>query len=63
MFHGSALLTRDLDVCVVPSVDNVARLRDTFRALHPTYRQSAQRLSFLDHPDPCTALDSLYLQT
>jgi predicted nucleotidyltransferase len=63
MLHGSALLTRDLDVCVVLSAENLARLRDTFRALHPTHRQSAQRLSFLDNPDPGTALENLYLQT
>lgn len=63
MLHGSALLTRDLDVCLVLTANNVARLREVFRALHPTHRHTPQRLSFLDSPGPDTALDNLYLQT
>ena len=30
VLHGSALVTRDLDVCVVLSAENVARLRESF---------------------------------
>jgi len=63
VLHGSALLTRDLDVCVVLTAENVARLRSVFRDLHPVHRQTPQRLSFLDNPQPGTALANLYLQT
>ena len=61
--HGSALLTRDLDVCTVLTAENVAKLRKVFRDLQPTHRFTPQRLSFLDNPDPGTALNNLYLQT
>lgn len=63
MLHGSALLTRDLDVCAILTADNLEKLRDTFRDLHPTHRQTSQRLSFLDNPDRGISLKSLYLQT
>jgi hypothetical protein len=63
MLHGSALLTRDLDVCAVLTAANVAKLRDTFRDLNPTHRFTPQRLSFLDNPDTGVSLKNLYLQT
>ncbi len=63
MLHGSALLTRDLDVCLVLSADNVGRLREIFCELHPTHRHTPQRLSFLENPPGETTLDNLYLQT
>lgn len=63
MLHGSALLTRDLDVCAVLTETNVAKLRETFRDLNPTHRFTTQRLSFLDNPDPGVPLKNLYLQT
>lgn len=63
MLHGSALLTRDLDVCAGLTAANVSKLRDTFRDLNPTHRFTPQRLSFLDNPDPGVSLKNLYLQT
>ncbi|MCP5327810.1 MAG: hypothetical protein R3E75_09885 [Steroidobacteraceae bacterium] len=63
MLHGSALVTRDLDVCVVLSGENVARLREVSRDLQPRHRFSSPKLSFLDSPDPGVALDNLYLET
>lgn len=61
--HGSNLLTRDLDVCAVLSAENVDKIRDAFRDLHPTHRMTPQRLSFLENPDRGTELENLYLQT
>ena len=63
MLHGSALLTRDLDVCAVLTAHNVDKLRDVFRELHPTHRMTPQRLSFLDNPEPGADLRNLSLQT
>lgn len=63
MLHGSSMLTRDLDVCMVLTDANVAKLRSTFRHLHPIHRQTTQRLSFLDTPDPGVPLKNVYLQT
>ncbi|HEU5134424.1 MAG TPA: hypothetical protein VFU13_04695 [Steroidobacteraceae bacterium] len=63
MLHGSSLLTRDLDVCAVLTADNLDKLRETFGDLHPTHRLTPQRISFLENPEPGTALKNLYLQT
>lgn len=63
MLHGSTLLTRDLDVCVLLSGENVARLRDVFRDLKPRHRFSSPKLSFLDNPEPGVALNNLHLET
>lgn len=52
MLHGSSMLTRDLDVCAVLGDTTISRLRTAFRGLNPTHRQTPQRPSFLDNPDP-----------
>ena len=63
MLHGSSLLTRDLDVCAVLTAENVGKLRDTFRELHPFHRLTPQKLSFLDNPEPGVEVRNLYLRT
>jgi len=63
MLHGSSMLTQDLDVCAVLTDASVAKLRAAFRDLHPVHRQTPQRLSFLDTPDPGVPLKNVYLET
>lgn len=63
VLHGSSLVTRDLDVCAVLTGQNVERLRDIFRELHPVHRPTPQKLSFLDSPDPEVEVRNLYLRT
>ena len=63
VLHGSTLVTRDLDVCTILSPEAIARLREIFRDLRPRHRFTSQKLSFLDNPDPGTALNNLYLET
>lgn len=63
MLHGSTLVTRDLDVCVVLSAENVARIREVFHDVRPRHRFSSPKLSFLDNPEPGVALNNLYLET
>jgi predicted nucleotidyltransferase len=63
MLHGSSLVTRDLDVCAVLTRENVAKLREMLRDLHPTHRLTPQKLSFLDNPDPNVEVRNLYLRT
>lgn len=50
MLHDSSLVTRDLDVCAVLTLENVKKLRNAFRKLHPFHRLTPQKLSFLDNP-------------
>jgi hypothetical protein len=63
MLHGSSLVTRDLDVCVVLTAENVQKLRHAFQDLHPAHRLTSQKLSFLDNPDPGVEVHNLYLRT
>lgn len=63
MLHGSSLVTRDLDVCAVLTAENVQKLRDSFRELHPVHRLTPQLLSFLDNPEPGVEVRNLYLRT
>jgi predicted nucleotidyltransferase len=63
ILHGSSLTTRDLDVCALLTQENVSKLREIFRDLHPIHRLSAQKISFLDNPAPEVKLNSLYLGT
>ena len=63
ILHGSTLVTRDLDVCVVLSPENVEHLRETLCDLQPRHRFTPQKLSFLDSPEPGVALKNLYLET
>ena len=63
VLHGSSLVTRDLDVCAELTGQNLQRLRDAFRDLHPVHRIGPERLSFLEVPGPGASLRNLYLQT
>jgi len=63
VIHGSALVTRDVDVCAVLSAENVARIRAAFAGLNPVHRQTHRLLSFLEHPAPGQPLVNLYLKT
>lgn len=61
--HGSAYLTRDVDICAVLTDENIARLRQALGDWHPTHRMTPQRLSFLQHPPEGQPVNNLYLQT
>jgi hypothetical protein len=63
VLHGSAIVTRDLDICAVLTPENVERLRDTLKDLNPLHRMTPQRLSFLNVPKPGESVKNLYLQT
>src|SRR5580658_5265839 len=63
VLHGSALVTRDLDICAVLSPENIDRLRETLKDLNPQHRMTPQRLSFLQVPRPGEVVNNLYLQT
>ena len=61
--HGSALITRELDVCAVLTPENVALLRRALAEWNPKHRMTPQKVSFVDHPQPDVELKTLYLQT
>lgn len=63
VLHGSALVTRDLDICAVLTPENIERLRATLKDLNPLHRMTPQKLSFLQVPKPGEQINNLYLQT
>jgi predicted nucleotidyltransferase len=63
VLHGSSLMTRDLDVCVLLTQENVTKLREVLHDLRPVHRLSGQKLSFLDNPAPDVPVNNLYLGT
>lgn len=63
VLHGSALVTRGLDICAVLTPANVKRLREALKDLNPRHRMTPQPLSFLQVPKPGEAVTNLYLRT
>lgn len=63
VLHGSSLVTRDLDICLVLDTHSVARLREVLADLHPLHRPASRGLSFLDNPEIGAPLKNLYLAT
>ncbi|MEO8314035.1 MAG: nucleotidyltransferase [Pseudomonadota bacterium] len=63
VLHGSSMVTRDLDVCANLNGENLQKLRDALRDLHPVHRIGPARHSFLETPEPGASLNNLYLQT
>jgi len=61
--HGSALVTRDLDICAVLTPENVGRLRKALADLNPVHRMTPQRLSFMSVPAQGEPVQNLYLDT
>lgn len=62
VIHGSAYMTRDLDVCAVLTAETVEKLREIFAEWHPKHRMTPQRLSFLEFPKS-GPVQNLYLET
>lgn len=63
VLHGSALVTRDLDICAVLTPANIERLRVALKDLNPKHRMTPQALSFLQVPKPGEGANNLYLRT
>jgi len=60
--HGSSLVTRDLDICMVLSTDAVEKLRTVLAPWNPKHRMTPQSLSFLEFPKT-GPVQNLYLRT
>jgi hypothetical protein len=63
VFHGVPLVTRDVDVCLPFTKENLARLETAVADLHPYHRQTPQRLPFSVEVDFPRGLRNLYLRT
>jgi predicted nucleotidyltransferase len=61
--HGSSYVTRDIDLCLMLSEENIAHLRQALADLNPRHRMTPQRLSFLTYPPVGQPVQNLYLVT
>lgn len=61
--HGSSYLTRDVDICVILTDENIAKLRRALGEWNPKHRMSPQKLSFLSYPPAGQPLNNVHLQT
>ena len=61
--HGSALLTRDVDVACRMEPDNLIRLFEALESLRPVHRMTPQRLPFTRGQAEQGGLNDLYLST
>jgi len=63
VLHGVTLVTQDLDVCCRFSPENLWKLENAVRDLHPLHRQTPQRLPFVLDARLALELKNLYLRT
>jgi hypothetical protein len=61
--HGSSEVTKDVDICIVFSAENLERLRRALGDANPVHRMTHQKISFLRHPAAGEPVHTLYLQT
>lgn len=63
LLHGSALLTRDVDVVCRMDADNLTRLYEAFAELHPVHRMTPDRRPFTREQAERGDRKNLYLTT
>jgi hypothetical protein len=63
VFHGVPLVTRDIDICLPLTEENLRRLEAALADLHPVHRQTPQRLPFSVAADYQRGLKNIYLRT
>lgn len=63
VLHGCNQSTRDIDICLVLSPEQIQSLRDVLKPLHPRHRMTTEKLSFFTEPKDVTGIKNLYLST
>ncbi|TVQ76320.1 MAG: nucleotidyltransferase [Bradymonadales bacterium] len=64
LIHGTSRVTRDLDICLSMSEDDLEKLRELLRPYNPKHRRNPkEKLSFLDVPQNFQGWKNLYLET
>src|SRR5215831_12172942 len=60
--HGATLVTRDVDICCRFSEENLRRIQNALRDVHPVHRLRPD-LPLILTPEQCERLKNLYLKT
>ena len=64
VFHGASQVTKDIDVCMLTSPDQIRKLRGCLSELHPKHRMNPSfKPSFLTHPTDLGGVQNIYLET
>lgn len=64
VIHGSSHVTKDLDIAMLMSEDNIEELRRILKNLHPRHRMNpSHKASFLEEPKGISGLKNIYLET
>lgn len=62
--HGSSHVTKDLDISMLMTPDNINKLRHALKGLAPRHRMNpSQKISFMEEPKNLTGLQNIYLET
>jgi hypothetical protein len=62
--HGSSHVTKDLDITMLITPENVEKLRQALKELDPRHRMNpSHRPSFLEQPKNLDGLQNIYLET
>jgi hypothetical protein len=61
--HGVSLVTRDVDVCIPFTEQNLVRVEKALAGLNPVHRQTPQHLPFSVAEDFPRGLKNMYLRT
>lgn len=63
VYHGVPLVTRDVDICMPFTEQNLKRLEQALTGLNPVHRQTLQLIPFSLADDFPRGLKNLYLRT
>jgi hypothetical protein len=62
--HGCTTVTQDIDICAAITEEEVAKLREALKDLHPRHRMNPNaKHSFLDYPVELKGVHNIYLET
>ncbi len=61
--YGSSMVTKDIDICMLTSKENIEKLRLVLKDYNPRHRMTPQKLSFLHYPEDISIIKNIYLET
>ncbi len=62
--HGCTMVTQDIDICAAITEEEVAKLREALKDLHPKHRMNPNaKHSFLEYPTEIKGTNNIYLET
>ena len=63
VLHGCDRTTRDIDICILSSPEQIRLLQDLLKPYHPSHRQQNSQFSFLDEMQDLSKPQDFHLNT